>query len=151
MAIFGGLGDLYRLRDARRGRTSSWDRSGGNADFWLILPKAVYPAFTLLMTGGIPGQIIMEHGIEMLLKVYALRQAIGADQHILTWFGNQILDPRFALGRRQQACHRFDLHFGRQRLTKVLGHINGGIHEPAKGDGGKAVLEQPFDLLDGSL
>ena len=35
-AVFGGLGDLHRLRDATRRRESSWDTSGGNADFWLI-------------------------------------------------------------------------------------------------------------------
>lgn len=36
--MLGGLADLARLRDARRGRASSWDTSGGNADFWLIAP-----------------------------------------------------------------------------------------------------------------
>jgi hypothetical protein len=36
--LLGGLGDLARLRDARRRRASSWDTSGGNADFWLIAP-----------------------------------------------------------------------------------------------------------------
>jgi len=36
--LVGGLGDLYRLRDARRRRVSSWDMAGGNADFWLIGP-----------------------------------------------------------------------------------------------------------------
>jgi hypothetical protein len=34
--ILGGLTNLARLRDARRGRASSWDPTGGNADFWLI-------------------------------------------------------------------------------------------------------------------
>ncbi len=32
------LGDLPRLRDARRRRASSYDPSGGNADFWLLDP-----------------------------------------------------------------------------------------------------------------
>ena len=32
------LGDLPRLRDARRRRASSYDTSGGNADFWLLQP-----------------------------------------------------------------------------------------------------------------
>ncbi|MEX2245088.1 MAG: glycoside hydrolase family 172 protein [Dehalococcoidia bacterium] len=36
--IYGGLGDLAKLREATRGRASSWDRTGGNADFWLIAP-----------------------------------------------------------------------------------------------------------------
>ena len=36
MALFGGLGDLARLRDAVRRRESSWDRSGGNADYVIV-------------------------------------------------------------------------------------------------------------------
>ncbi|OGO50577.1 MAG: hypothetical protein A2148_04840 [Chloroflexi bacterium RBG_16_68_14] len=32
------LADLPRLRDARRRRASSYDTSGGNADFWLLQP-----------------------------------------------------------------------------------------------------------------
>lgn len=36
--ILGGLADLGRLRDARRRRESSWDRSGGNADYVSIAP-----------------------------------------------------------------------------------------------------------------
>ena len=36
MAILSGLGSLGRLRDATRGRVSSWDTTGGNADAWRI-------------------------------------------------------------------------------------------------------------------
>ncbi len=32
------LAGLPRLRDARRGRASTYDTSGGNADFWLLGP-----------------------------------------------------------------------------------------------------------------
>ena len=38
MAIFSGLDALTRLRDARSERASSWDRSGGNADYVTIAP-----------------------------------------------------------------------------------------------------------------
>jgi hypothetical protein len=37
-AILGGLGNLATLRDARSRRASSWDTTGGNADFWIIRP-----------------------------------------------------------------------------------------------------------------
>jgi hypothetical protein len=36
--ILGGMADLARLREGRRRRASSWDRSGGNADFLAISP-----------------------------------------------------------------------------------------------------------------
>lgn len=38
MLLSSSLGDLARLRDARRRRASSYDRSGGNADFWMLEP-----------------------------------------------------------------------------------------------------------------
>jgi hypothetical protein len=37
------LSDLPRLRDWRRRRASSWDRSGGNADFWVLGPGETRP------------------------------------------------------------------------------------------------------------
>jgi len=40
MAILSGLEGLTRLRDARSERSSSWDRSGGNADYVTIAPGA---------------------------------------------------------------------------------------------------------------
>lgn len=36
--VLGGLANLARVREATSGRASSWDTSGGNADFWLIRP-----------------------------------------------------------------------------------------------------------------
>jgi hypothetical protein len=36
--VTGGLESLGRLRDASRGRASSWDRSGGNADYVTLPP-----------------------------------------------------------------------------------------------------------------
>jgi hypothetical protein len=30
--------DITRLQDGKTGRSSSWDRSGRNADFWIIHP-----------------------------------------------------------------------------------------------------------------
>ncbi len=35
-SLFGGLGNLARLRDARSGRASSWDKTGGNADYIVL-------------------------------------------------------------------------------------------------------------------
>jgi hypothetical protein len=40
--LFGGLSDLGRLRDARRKRESSWDRSGGNMDNVIIPPGGTH-------------------------------------------------------------------------------------------------------------
>src|SRR5699024_9485158 len=50
------------------------------ANFRTILPEAVYASVSLLMTCRIPGEVVMQHSIEMLLKVNALGEAISRHQ-----------------------------------------------------------------------
>ena len=47
------LSDLPRLRDYRRRRASSWDRSGGNADFWVLDPGQTRPLAEITGPGSI--------------------------------------------------------------------------------------------------
>jgi hypothetical protein len=50
----GGLGDLPRLRDAKRKRFSSYDRSGGNKDYVTIpAGETVTLAEVMLSTSGL--------------------------------------------------------------------------------------------------
>ena len=51
--VLGGLADLALLRDARRGRASSWDEKGGNADYWLIPPGETRALASLVGPGGV--------------------------------------------------------------------------------------------------
>ena len=51
--ILGGLGDLARLRAATRQRASSWDRSGGNADYVTIAPGAAHTMAELTGPGSV--------------------------------------------------------------------------------------------------
>jgi len=51
--ILGGLGDLAHLRDARRRRASSWDRSGGNTDYWTLQPGETRTLAELEGAGGV--------------------------------------------------------------------------------------------------
>ncbi len=124
---------------------------GDDADLGLLLAEAVHPAFALLVARRVPGQVVMQHGVEVLLEVDALGQAVGADQHVLARLGDQAGDACFALGGRQQAGHRLDPHLGGQCLAQLAGHVLGGVHEPAEDDGLEAVLEQRLDLADGAL
>src|SRR5262245_32726630 len=59
-----------------------------DTDLRFILAKTIHSTFTLLMTGGIPSKVIMQHGVEVLLKIYSLRQAVSADQYILALLSN---------------------------------------------------------------
>jgi len=49
--LFGGLSDLGRLREARRRRESSWDRTGGNADYTIIPPGGTHAMADLAGSG----------------------------------------------------------------------------------------------------
>ena len=65
----------------------------------LPLAVAIHAALTLLMAGGIPGEVVMDDGIEGLLQVDALGQAVGGDEQPLIERG-EFLDSLLALGRR---------------------------------------------------
>ncbi len=94
---------------------------GDDAHLRLLLPEAVHPAFALLVARGVPGQVVVQHGVEVLLEVDAFRQAVGADEHILTGLGDQRRDARFALGGRQQPGDRLDPHLVGQGFAQLRG------------------------------
>jgi hypothetical protein len=87
----------------------------------------------------------MDDGIEMVLQVDALAQTICTDEHPFFGLG-QMLDPLFAFGRRQQACHRNDLN-ALEPFAQFGGHIFGGRDEAAEQDGMEAVLDEGRDQL----
>ncbi|MPN15024.1 hypothetical protein SDC9_162353 [bioreactor metagenome] len=45
-----------------------------------LLTEPIHPAFALLMARGIPGKIVMNNSVEMLLKVHPLRKAIRGNE-----------------------------------------------------------------------
>ena len=44
------------------------------------LAEPVDAAFALLVAGRVPGQVVVDDGLEVLLQVHALRQAVGRDE-----------------------------------------------------------------------
>ena len=51
------------------------------ADDGGALAEPVHAAFALLVPGRVPGQVVVDHGLEAVLQVHALGQAVGRDQH----------------------------------------------------------------------
>ena len=45
------------------------------------LAEAVDAALALLVAGRVPGQVVVDDGVEAVLEVDALGQAVGGDQH----------------------------------------------------------------------
>ena len=44
------------------------------------LAESVDAAFSLLMAGGVPGQVVMQNGSESVLQVDTFGEAVGGDQ-----------------------------------------------------------------------
>ena len=55
----------------------------GGADEGCLLAEAVHPAFALLVPGGVPGQVVVDDGVEQALEVDAFGQAVGRYQQAL--------------------------------------------------------------------
>ena len=82
-----------------------------------LLAEPVHPAFPLLVPGRVPGQVVVDDGLEVLLQVHALGQAVGRDQHrALARVAGQVPDPGFPLVGRQDAGDGGDRVVGAQAL-----------------------------------
>ena len=83
---------------------------GDDAHLRRLLAEAIHPALALLVARRVPSQVVVKDGVEMLLEVDPLGQAVGADEDEVALLRHQRRDAPFALNGRQQAGHRFDAH-----------------------------------------
>ena len=113
------------------------------ADLGPLLAVAVDPALALLQPVRVPGQVVVEHGVEMVLEVDPLRQAVGGDQDPLLRAG-QLLDLLPALLVAQGTRDRAHVGAG-QQLAELVGEVVGGVDEAAEDDRPVAVGEQLGD------
>ena len=77
---------------------------GDGADDVAPLAEPVDAAFALLVPGGVPGQVVVDDGVEVLLEVDALGQAVGRDQDVPARLGRSSSAMRsLPLGGRERA------------------------------------------------
>ena len=74
----------------------------------------------------------MEHGIEVLLQVDPLGQAVGTDEDELAAIGDEGCDALLALGRGEPSGDRFHAGLPRKRAAKVARDVLRGIDEAAE-------------------
>ena len=74
----------------------------------------------------------MQDSIEVLLQIDALREAVGADEHIFTGRPPAASMRVSRSDGGQQTRHGFNADFGWERLAQLTGHVIGRVHEPAK-------------------
>ena len=122
---------------------------GDHMDLLAGLAIAIDPAFALLVAGWVPGEIIVEDSIEMLLQVDALAQAVSANQDMFGGAG-QCQNALFTFNRRQQSGNSgyFDI------LTSVpenSGNVFCCWYESTEDNGTEAGFQQGRDDGDSLL
>ena len=71
---------------------------GDGADVGGALAEPVDAALALFVPGGVPGQVVVDDGLEGVLEVDALGQAVGGDQDVAGVGGGQAADALLAFG-----------------------------------------------------
>jgi len=114
------------------------------ADDLAGLAEAVHPALPLLVAGGVPGEVVVHHGLEVALQVDALGEAVGGDQHLaaLSRPLGEVRDPCRALLRREFPGDDLHLDVPAQRGAQVLSDVVRRGDEPAEHDRVEVVPQE---------
>ena len=117
------------------------------------LAEAVDAAFALLVPGGVPGEVVVDDGVEVVLEVDALGQAVGGDQDaagavfLLGCLGEP-LDAVEPLGRGERAVDAGDDGLPAELAVQLPGEVLAGGDVAAEDDRVVAVGEELLDGLD---
>ncbi len=115
------------------------------------LAETVGSALTLFVAGRIPGEVVVDHGVEVVLEVDTFGQAVGGNQdgpNLLVEFAER-LDPLFALIGSELPGDHGDMGIsGTQRLLQFVAYIVRGGDVAAEDDGPETVEHEPADLVD---
>ena len=80
---------------------------GNHPHLGRALSKPINPALALLVARGVPRQVVVEYGIEVLLQIDPFGEAVGADQHEPSRLLDERLDASLSLRRWEPASDRF--------------------------------------------
>jgi hypothetical protein len=109
------------------------------------LAEPIDAALALLMPGRVPGQIVMDHRTEQVLKIDPFRETIRGDQEALLDVSHRT-DARAAFIQRKVARHGLDAQLGKRLAEASRGMIGGG-YEPAEDDGVSAFGNDRLEHL----
>ena len=112
---------------------------GDDPDDVALLAVAVDAALALVVARRVPRQVVVDDGVEVVLEVDALGQAVGGDQdpargRVLPGELGQLLDPRQALLGRERAGDGPDHGLAAQLAVELLGEVLGGRDVAAEDD-----------------
>ena len=113
------------------------------------LAEAVHAAFALLQAVGIPGQVVVEGGVERVLEIDAFAQAVGRDEDA-TFFLRQFGNLGAALVVTQHpgdGCDADIVKLAAQGALQSLGDIVSGGDVATPDDGIEAFAQKSGDQL----
>src|SRR5206468_511268 len=100
------------------------------------LAEPVYPALALFVPGGVPGQVVVHHGLEVGLQVDAFGKAVGGDQHraqlALVGAPGEVVDALAPLLRRQCTGDHLDGGDPPQRTAEPRPDVLRGVDVAAE-------------------
>ena len=117
---------------------------GDGADGLGALPEPVDATFALFVPGGVPGEVVVDDGGEVVLQVDAFGEAVGGDEDAVAVVGAEVGDGGFACFGGHGAGDGFDADVLPERLAEVFADVFGGGDVAAEHDGLVAVLEEPL-------
>lgn len=123
------------------------------ADGRLLLTVAVHAAVALFEAVGIPGEIVVQGGIEGVLQVDPLAETVGGHEHARLVLG-ELLDLGAALVIAEAAGERHHAQIGEsapQCLVQPLGQRLGGRDIAAPDDGRETRAEKIADQLGAAV
>ena len=143
---FAGLVEQDADDDAVHGVVRAEEADGFDG-FGKGLAEAVHAAFALLQAVGIPGQIVMEGGVEGVLEVDAFTEAVSGDEDAAAFLG-QLRHLCPALVVAEQSGDRGDadvVELGAEEALQALGDVVSRGDVAAPDDGIEAFAEKAGD------
>ena len=117
------------------------------------LTESIDAALALFVARRVPGEVVVNDGVEVLLEVDALRQAVGSDQDSGALSRADPRHPLLALFRGHLAGHGVDGVAGNalQVLAEVTGNVVGGRDEAAEHHDVEPLRDQLGDVRRSGL
>ena len=121
---------------------------GDGSDDVLGLSVAVDAPFTLFVTRRVPGEVVMDDRVEVVLEVDTFGETVGGNQDAWSRRLSEVVNPALTFLGREGTRDRLYCHRVGQRLAELFGDIFGRRDEPAEDDWVVVLFEQLLDHLD---
>ena len=118
---------------------------GHRADLLGTLTEPVDATLALFVAGGVPGQVVVDDCLELVLKVDAFRETVGCNEDVVALDSRQFVDPCGSFLGRQGSGDDCNGRVATECLLELLANVFGGVDEPAEDDGLESVGEQLLD------